>query len=118
MIGPLLYLLVGSGVVLMLRFLLRLNLPFWGWWLFFALGVMVPAILGALWEYGVWGGDIYKLTDERIIDIERLPFGLREKKRESELDRIQDIDVDIPNILARFLMWEVFESKRVRPAVI
>jgi uncharacterized membrane protein YdbT with pleckstrin-like domain len=102
MVGPVLYWLIGSGVMLVLGYLPKLGLAVWAWWLVFVLGVMTPAVLGALWEYGVWGGDIYRLTDERIIDIERLPLGLRETSRESELDRIQDIDVDIPNILARF----------------
>ncbi len=35
------------------------------------------------------------------MDIERRPFGLKETRRESNLDRIQDIDVDLPNPLAR-----------------
>jgi hypothetical protein len=102
MIGPALYFLIGSGVLLVLRYLPQLELSVWAWWLLFVFGAMTPAVLGALWQYGVWAGDIYQLTNERIIDIERLPLGLRETRRESELDRIQDIDVDIPNILARF----------------
>jgi hypothetical protein len=102
MVGPVLYWLIGSGVMLVLGYLPKLGLAVWAWWLVFVLGVMTPAVLGALWEYGVWGGDIYQLTDERIRDIERLPLGLRETMRESELDNILDIDVEIPNILARF----------------
>jgi uncharacterized membrane protein YdbT with pleckstrin-like domain len=53
------------------------------------------------WEYGVWAGDIYTVSTNRIVDTERLPLGLREKRRESTLDRIQDINVTIPNLLAR-----------------
>jgi len=102
MIGPALYLLIGFGVLLILRYLPQLELSVWAWWLLFVFGVLAPAVVAALWEYGVWAGDIYQLTDERIIDIARLPLGLRETRRESELDRIQDIDVDIPNLLARF----------------
>lgn len=102
MIGPALYLLIGFGVLLILRYLPQLELSVWAWWLLFVFGVLAPAVVVALWEYGVWAGDIYQLTDERIIDIARLPLGLRETRRESELDRIQDIDVDIPNLLARF----------------
>ena len=80
-----------------------------------AMGCVVPllAILVALvwgwWEFLVWGGDIYTLTADRIVDIERLPLGLREKRRESNLDRIQDIDVSVPNLLARmFAMGDVY----------
>jgi uncharacterized membrane protein YdbT with pleckstrin-like domain len=72
-------------------------------WLLILFVVIIPTFLWALWGYAVWGGDIYTLTDDRIIDIERFPLGLRgEKRRESQLDRIQDIDVDIPNVFARF----------------
>jgi hypothetical protein len=52
------------------------------------------------WEYGVWNGDVYILSTNRIIDIERLPLGLRSLRRESTLDRIQDIDVVVPNVIA------------------
>ncbi|NTW37629.1 MAG: hypothetical protein HGB17_16255, partial [Syntrophobacteraceae bacterium] len=31
------------------------------------------------------------------------PLGLRAKRRETQLDRVQDIDVDVPNLLARVL---------------
>ena len=63
--------------------------------------LIVPAFIWSLWEYRVWGGDIYILSTNRIVDIERLPFGLRETRRESTLDRIQDIDVNIPNLWSR-----------------
>lgn len=67
------------------------------------------ASLWGWWQLLVWGGDIYILTGDRIVDIERLPLGLREKRRESNLDRIQDIDVNIPNFLARmFAMGNVY----------
>jgi membrane protein YdbS with pleckstrin-like domain len=67
------------------------------------------ALLWGWWQLLVWGGDIYILTEDRIVDIERLPLGLREKRRESNLDRIQDIDVNIPNFFARmFAMGNVY----------
>lgn len=67
------------------------------------------ALVWGWWELLVWGGDIYTLTASRIVDIERLPLGLREKRRESNLDRIQDIDVTVPNLLARmFAMGDVY----------
>jgi hypothetical protein len=67
------------------------------------------AVVWGWWEFLVWGGDIYTLTANRIVDVERLPLGLREKRRESSLDRIQDIDVSVPNLLARlFAMGDVY----------
>jgi len=63
--------------------------------------MLLPAILWGWWEFLLWRGDIYILTASRIVDIERWPLGLRETRRESGLDRIQDIDVNIPNLLWR-----------------
>jgi hypothetical protein len=71
--------------------------------------LILPALAWGWWRFLVWGGDIYILTANRIIDIERLPLGLRETRRESHLDRIQDIDVEIPNIVARiYNMGDVY----------
>ena len=57
-----------------------------------------------LWyRYEDWRNDIYQLTDERIIDINRLPLGLREERREASLAMIQDIRYEIPGIVANLL---------------
>ncbi len=65
-------------------------------------GLFVGSFL--LWyRYEDWRNDIYQLTDERIIDIERLPLGLREERREASLAMIQDIRYEIPGIVANLL---------------
>jgi CRP-like cAMP-binding protein/uncharacterized membrane protein YdbT with pleckstrin-like domain len=57
-----------------------------------------------LWyRYEDWRNDIYQLTDDRIIDIARLPLGLREERREASLDVIQDIRYVIPGVVANLL---------------
>ena len=63
--------------------------------------IVLASFLMGWWEYMVWDQDLYILTSNRIVDIERRPFGLKETRRESNLDRIQDIDVDLPNIWSR-----------------
>jgi hypothetical protein len=63
--------------------------------------IMLASFAMGWWEYMVWDQDLYILTSNRIVDIERRPFGLKETRRESNLDRIQDIDVDLPNIWSR-----------------
>jgi hypothetical protein len=65
-----------------------------------ALIAVFSLILG-WWEYVLWDQDLYILSSNRIVDIERLPLGLRETRRESTLDRIQDIDIDLPNVWSR-----------------
>jgi hypothetical protein len=55
------------------------------------------------YRYEDWRNDIYQLTDERIIDVERLPLGLREERREASLSMIQDIGYEIPGPIANLL---------------
>lgn len=71
-------------------------------WAVFLLGVVIGLFL--LWyRYEDWRNDIYQLTDDRIIDLKRLPLGLREERREASLAMIQDIGYEIPGILANLL---------------
>ncbi len=96
-IRPVLILLVGIAVTIGLTWAsFELHWPLW------VLGVVVILIGlgGIVWEWEDWRNDLYILTPDRIIDIERLPFGLKESRREGGLDRIQDIQVLLPNILA------------------
>lgn len=58
-----------------------------------------------LWRFEDWQNDIYQVTSTRIIDIERLPFFLRETRREASLSRIQNITLEIPGILGKLLNY-------------
>ncbi|HZY41928.1 MAG TPA: cyclic nucleotide-binding domain-containing protein, partial [Anaerolineae bacterium] len=58
-----------------------------------------------LWLFEDWRNDIYILTGTRIIDIERVPFLLSEKRRETTLSRIQTTEFKIPTPTARFLHY-------------
>ena len=54
-----------------------------------------------LWyRYEDWRNDIYRVTDDRIVDVERTPFGLHERVAETMLDRIQDIKYVKPSLHA------------------
>lgn len=72
----------------------------------FAVALLVGLFVGSflLWyRYDDWRNDIYQLTDDRIIDIEKLPLGLREERREASLAMIQDIRYVIPGVVANLL---------------
>jgi hypothetical protein len=73
--------LIGYGVVLVIL------LPWW------------------LWRFDDWQNDIYQVTATRIIDVERLPFYLREERREASLGMIQNINLDVPGVLGRILSY-------------
>ncbi len=68
--------------------LLLLAAAFW-WW----------------WGYEDWGNDLYIVTDDRIIDTERLPLGFRSSRTETMFDRIQNVSYQIPHPLATLLNY-------------
>ncbi len=59
-----------------------------------------PLFLWFLWRWEDWSNDVYMLTSNRIIDIKRTPWFMRESRREGSLDVIQNIYYDIPGIMA------------------
>lgn len=69
------------------------------WW---AMGTAVLA-LWAAYRYEDWRNDLYILTDEHIVDVERRPLGLRAERRQARLGQIQDIRLVVPNPLATYL---------------
>ena len=73
-------------------------------WFWSALLVGVAVGLFLVWyRYEDWRNDVYQLTDDRIVDLDRLPLGLREERREASLAMIQDIGYEIPGIVANLL---------------
>lgn len=69
-------------------------------------GVVMFVLLGWwLWRFEDWRNEIYQVTATRIIDVERLPFFLREERREASLDMIQNINLNIPSLLAHLLNY-------------
>jgi CRP-like cAMP-binding protein/uncharacterized membrane protein YdbT with pleckstrin-like domain len=76
-------------------------------WVFFLL--LILAILGSLWliyQYVDWRNDIYIVTDNEVIDVERdlaaFPFFFlySENRRQASLANVQYVDFRIPNPVA------------------
>ncbi len=67
--------------------------------------LVATAVLAAwaIYRYEDWRNDLYVLTDEHIVDVERRPFGLHEDRRQARLTQIQDIRHVVPNPLATLL---------------
>jgi len=57
-----------------------------------------------LWQYVNWWNDIYILTEDQIIDIERVPF-IYENRREAFLAQIQNVQYTIPDLNHRLLNY-------------
>ena len=59
-------------------------------------GLVTLATLGwVLWAVTDWWNDTYTVTEDRIIDIEKLPLFLSEQRREAQLSDIQDIRLEM-----------------------
>ncbi len=66
---------------------------------------LIALILGGVtfwlgWQYANWANDLYIVTNEKLVDIERLPLGFGEKRREGNLDRVQNVVLKIPTVWA------------------
>lgn len=69
-----------------------------------ALGVIaIPVLLFIAWEWADWRNDLYRLSENDIVDIESLPFGLRYRENRAELSKIQDIKTTRPRFVNTLL---------------
>lgn len=67
----------------------------------FATLFLAALALGWLWwQFTDWSNDLYTVTDERIIDIEKRPLLFSEQRREASLGMIQNVYLEIPTFLA------------------
>ncbi|HEY65633.1 MAG TPA: cyclic nucleotide-binding domain-containing protein [Caldilineae bacterium] len=76
-----------------------LGWPVAGLWM----GVILLGLIALswlLWEYDDWRNDLYIVTPDRIIDIERKPLFFAEDRREASLGMIQNVTSHIPNPVA------------------
>ncbi len=62
--------------------------------------IFMGALAWAWYRYADWSNDIYRVTDDRVIDIEKSPFGLRTRSIETTLDRVQDVSYVRQGIVA------------------
>ncbi|MBI4785460.1 MAG: cyclic nucleotide-binding domain-containing protein [Chloroflexi bacterium] len=82
-LGPLILSLTTQLLLVAIWFILLLLAGFWLWYM-----------------YEDWKNDIYRVTDDRIVDIERSPLGIEIKQSETTLDRVQDISYVRQGVLA------------------
>src|SRR5690606_7813777 len=58
-----------------------------------------------IYEVVNWWNDTYEVTRDRVIHIEKLPFLLRETRREADLSQIQDVSYRIGSPLEMLLNY-------------
>jgi len=64
----------------------------------YGLGAVVLAWM--YYQYVDWKNDLYMITSDRIVDMERSPFRLHEARREASLANIQNVKATRPGLLA------------------
>jgi len=93
-------------VGLIVRFLLTPPLTAFGvpvFWLWVVYLLLIIPILGWMaWQYIDWYNDLYVLSEDRIIDIEKTPLQ-KEERREANFGVIQDVRSAKPNPIAQLL---------------
>ena len=67
--------------------------------------LLALALFWLWWNFSDWGNDQYIVTNDRIIDIDRLPLGFRTRRTETTFDRIQNVNFEIPNPIATILKY-------------
>lgn len=68
--------------------------------------VLLFVVLFWLWyQYVDWSNDIYRVTDDRLIDTERSPFGLSMRSIETTLDRVQDVSYVSQGVIANLFNY-------------
>lgn len=67
-------------------------------WVIIILGLLDA--LWIVWRAEDWRNDTFQVTDRYVIDVDRRPFGFGESRKQAQLDNIQNVEADRPNILA------------------
>lgn len=89
------YYLTGGGLLPLLRLGWGPNILLW----FFS--ALPWAWL--LWRYEDWRNDYYVVTADRIVDVDRRPFGFGGEVREAPMANVQNVSMRIPNFMATAL---------------
>lgn len=80
----------GLGLPWMPLILLLLQVSIFVWWFYL---------------YWDWQNDIYQISGNRLIDLKKRPLFLEELRRETTLDRVQNIALSIPGPIAQLLNY-------------
>ncbi len=67
---------------------------------------LIPTVL--VWwfyRYWDWQNDFYQISGNRLIDVHKRPLFLAEDRRETTLDRVENIRSDVPGPIAKILNY-------------
>jgi uncharacterized membrane protein YdbT with pleckstrin-like domain len=96
LLGPIALLAVGLGGAALVMALAAKSLSLFA--VVLVLGSFLPGLLWGVLVYLNYIDDLFILTTERVVDIERRYFVLAEVRREAPYERIQDVHVSVQGI--------------------
>ena len=53
--------------------------------------ICLANLLWAWWQFEDWHNDTYEITDRYIFDIDRLPLGFGESRKQAELSKVENV---------------------------
>ncbi|MEM9776825.1 MAG: cyclic nucleotide-binding domain-containing protein [Chloroflexota bacterium] len=59
----------------------------------------IGILFWAIWTFADWQNDTFQVTNQYIYDIDRLPLGLSESRKQAELNRIENVRTEKDGIL-------------------
>jgi uncharacterized membrane protein YdbT with pleckstrin-like domain len=89
------------GLAIALGLLVLVPIPFVNW---ISIGALIFGVIYVAWQTVDWGNDVYIVTQDRIIDVEKVPF-ISEDRRETQLIMIQDVNYSQPNFITRLFNY-------------
>ncbi len=89
------------GLAIALGLLVLVPIPFVSW---ISLGALIFGVIYVAWQTVDWSNDVYIVTKDRIIDVEKVPF-ISEDRRETQLIMIQDVNYSQPNFVTRLFNY-------------
>ena len=70
-------------------------------WLWLLEGpIFIVIFFWAVWQFLDWDNDLYQLSDRYVVDIDRLPFGFAENRKQAELGNVQNVSSSRPSFWA------------------
>lgn len=70
-------------------------------WLWLLEGpIFIVIFFWAIWQFLDWDNDLYQLSDRYVVDIDRLPFGFSENRKQAELVNVQNVSSTRPSFWA------------------
>jgi uncharacterized membrane protein YdbT with pleckstrin-like domain len=67
--------------------------------------IWCASLLWLFWQFEDWHNDVFQMTPTHLIDVDRLPFGFRESRRQASLEQVQNISALVPNLWARLFNY-------------